>query len=76
MNRIEKQGEVLVDGRKLINHVDYLNHTVENCSIRYSPSKQLGEMQQNAIAKELEVQKADEREHEQEKATNIMDFER
>ena len=74
--RIEKQGEALVDGQKFTTHVEYLSHIVEKCSSRYAPSEQLGEMQQNAIAKEFEAQKADERGREQAKATNSMDFER
>ena len=76
MSRIEKQGETLVDGRKFTTHVEYLDHTVEKCGNRYAPSEQLGEIQQNAIAKELESQKVEERAHEQEQDAKSMDFER
>ena len=76
MSRIEKQGEALVDGRKFTTHVEYLDHAVEKCGNRYAPSEQLGEIQQNAITKELESQKEDQRGREQEKAKNSMDFER
>ena len=75
MNLIEKQGEALVDGRKFNNHVEYLNHT-EKCSNRYTPNQQLNEIQQRAIAKELESQKAAEKAHEQEQDAKSMDFER
>ena len=74
---IEKQGEVIIDDKRFDCPVKYLEQAVEYSNAEYTPLKEVAKIQEQTIAKQLELKQLAEnaKKEQEQQAEKGMDFE-